>query len=167
MLGETYYSQVPLRYGDYMAKLSIAPVSPGLRALTDAKVDLDDRPDGLRAAVVAFFAGEGGEWELRAQLCTTSTHADRGRVGRWPEDESPYVTVAPSRRRAAAGVDRRTLPAVVDDRLAFSPWHGIAAHRPLGSVNRARKPAYEMSKRFRAEHNGVAIDEPAKDVTLP
>lgn len=166
VLGETYYSQVPLLYGEYMAKVSIAPTSAALRALTDAKVDLDD-PDGLRAAVVAFFSTQGGEWEVRVQLCT-----DIGKMPiedasvEWDEDESPYVTVA---RLVAEPQPAWTAArsAVVDDRLAFSPWHGIAAHRPLGSVNRARKPAYERSKRFRAEHNGVAIDEPTKEATLP
>jgi len=69
-LGETYYSQVPILYGDYMAKVQVAPVAPGLTALTGSPVDLDDRPDGLRDAVVAHFATQGGEWELRAQLCT-------------------------------------------------------------------------------------------------
>ena len=32
--GETYYSQVPIRYGDYIAKISLAPISPGLTELT-------------------------------------------------------------------------------------------------------------------------------------
>jgi hypothetical protein len=77
----------------------------------------------------------------------------------WPEDESPYVTVA-----------RITAPAqntwsaekqvAVDAGLSFSPWHALAAHRPLGSVMRARKTAYEQSAKFRAEHNHVAVKEP-------
>ena len=167
VLGETYYSQVPVRYGDHIAKLSIAPVSAGLVALTDAEVDLDQKPNGLRGAVVDFFSTQGGEWELRAQLCTG---LDRMPVEdasvEWPEDESPYVAVA---RLVAdpqpAWTHGRSV--AVDDQLAFSPWHGIAAHRPLGSVMRARKQSYEMSKRFRAEHNGVVIDEPAKDAVLP
>ena len=167
VLGETYYSQVPLLYGDFMAKLSLVPTSAGLRALTDAKVDLDDRPDGLRNAVVAFFATQGGEWALRAQLCTdlAAMPIEDASV-EWDEAASPYVTVA----RLVADPQPAWTPersAVVDDRLAFSPWHGLAAHRPLGSVNRARKPVYEMSKRFRAEHNGVAIDEPGREASLP
>ena len=48
----------------------------------------------------------------------------------------------------------------VDERMAFSPWHGLAAHRPLGSIMRVRKAAYENSVRFRAEHNGVEVGEP-------
>jgi hypothetical protein len=77
----------------------------------------------------------------------------------WPEDESPYVTVATI---TAAAQDPWTVEkiAAIDQGLAFSPWHALAAHRPLGSVNRARKMAYKMSAKFRAEHQGREITEP-------
>lgn len=167
VLGETYYSQAPLLYGDYIAKIAVAPSSAGLTARTDEKVDLDGKPDGLRQAVVDHFATQGGEWELRVQLCTDLDKMpveDASVV--WPEDVSPYVVVGRivADRQPAWTAARST---VVDDQLAFSPWHGLAAHRPLGSVMRARKQTYEMSKRFRAEHNDVAITEPDRDAVLP
>lgn len=167
VLGETYYTQVPMRFGDYVAKLSVAPVSPGLTALTAAKVDLEDRPNGLRDEVVAFFRDHGGEWEVRVQLLRdldTMPVEDASFV--WPEDQSPYqrvarIVVEPQDAWSAA---RST---AVDDGVAFSPWHALAAHRPLGSVMRARKATYEASKNFRAERNGVAATEPAADFKLP
>jgi hypothetical protein len=42
----------------------------------------------------------------------------------------------------------------VDKGTAFSPWNGLAAHQPLGAINRARKAIYEASARFRLSHNG-------------
>ncbi len=167
VLGETYYSQVPLLFGDYIAKISVAPVSPALKALHGAPVDLKDSPNGLRDAVVDFFAGQGGEWELRAQLCTDLDHMpveDAAKV--WPEDRSPYVTIARIRVEPQTAWSEARSEAV-DEGLAFSPWHGLAAHRPLGSVMRLRKQAYEMSARFRAEHNGHATDEPRSFAPLP
>lgn len=53
-LGETFYTQTPFRYGEHIAKLSVAPVSPELTALKDAPVDLAGKPNGLRAAVIDF-----------------------------------------------------------------------------------------------------------------
>jgi len=47
-----------------------------------------------------------------------------------------------------------------DDRIAFSPWHGIAAHRPIGSIMRVRKAVYEASTNFRAKANRCPIHEP-------
>ena len=161
VLGETYYSQAPLRHGDHVAKLAVAPASDGLKALTDAPVDLDDRPNGLRDAVVDFFARNGAEWNVQVQLCTDLDKMpieDASVV--WPQDLSPYVTVA----RITAGPqdawnDERAK--AIDDGMLFTPWHGLAAHRPLDAVMRSRKMAYEASARFRAEKNGRKIDEPS------
>ena len=166
-LGETYFTQVPLRYGDHVVKLSVAPVSPALTALTDAKVDLEDRPNGLRDSAVSFFGGQGGEWEVRVQLMRDpeSMPIEDAAVV-WPEDESPYqrvgrIVVDPQNAWSA---ERSK---AVDDGLAFSPWHALAAHRPLGSVMRARKATYEASKRFRAERNGTTASEPPETFNLP
>ncbi|WP_273456836.1 catalase family protein [Nevskia ramosa] len=160
ILGETFYSQVPLRFGDYVAKISLAPVSPALTALTGAKLDLSERPDGLRETVSLYFAANTGEWELRAQLCTdleTMPIEDASVV--WPEESSPYVTVARITVRPQPAWDE-TRQKFLDDSLSFSPWHGIAAHQPLGSVMRARKLSYEMSATLRANLNGSPIIEP-------
>lgn len=160
VLGETYYSQAPICYGAHIAKVAVAPASAALRALTDAKVDLADRPNGLRGAVVDFFSGNAAEWELRVQLCTdlASMPVEDASVV-WPEDASPYLAVARiSVPPQAAWSEARA--EAVDDGFSFSPWHGLAAHRPLGSVMRARKAAYDHSARFRAERNRRAVQEP-------
>ena len=69
-LGETYYTQVPLRHSGYIAKISIAPVSPHLVELTGSKVDTSDRPDALREDIAEVLIEQDSVWELRAQLCT-------------------------------------------------------------------------------------------------
>jgi hypothetical protein len=38
ILGETFYSQAPLRFGDFIAKASMAPKSPELKVLTQARM---------------------------------------------------------------------------------------------------------------------------------
>jgi len=37
--------------------------------------------------------------------------------------------------------------------LAFSPWHSLAAHQPLGSINRLRRSVYSES----ANHRGASF----------
>jgi hypothetical protein len=160
ILGETFYTAVPLLYGHYFGKASVAPVSPELTALTDAPVNLKGKPDGLREAVSDFFAANGGEWELRVQLATDIDKMPIEDASvQWSEEESPYVTVAHIRvaPQSAWSAERVTK---IDDGMAFSPWHGIAAHRPLGGVMRARKRSYEMSSRYRGEKNGCPMREP-------
>lgn len=167
LLGETYYSVVPFLYGDFYAKLSVVPVSGELLALKDQPVDLDDKPNGLREAVNQHFAAQGGEWEVRIQLATDLDKMPIEDASiRWPEDESPYIAVARiTVDPQPAWTDARAT--VVDDTLAFSPWHGLAAHRPLGGVMRSRKPVYEMSSTFRAHHNGCPMHEPLASTKLP
>lgn len=157
ILGETFYTAVPVLYGPYFAKLSIAPVSPELTALTNAPLDTNGHPNALRDAVSTFFATQGAEWEVRVQLATDIERMPVEDASvRWPEEESPYVAVA--RIRAApqpAWSEARSK--AIDDGMVFSPWHGIAAHRPIGGVMRSRKPAYEISAAFRGQFNGCPI----------
>lgn len=161
LLGETYFSQAPILYGTYMAKISIAPISNALIHLKDAPVDLAGKPDGLREAVINFFANQSAEWELRVQLCTdleSMPIEDSSIV--WSEQLSPYIAVARiTAKPQLAWSEARSK--VVDDGMSFSPWHGIAAHRPIGSIMRVRKMAYAMSARFRAERNGQPMVETA------
>ncbi len=167
ILGETFYSQAPLLYGPYIAKVSAAPVSPDLTALTNAPLNVNGKPNGIREAVVGFFRQNGGEWELHVQLCTDlDTMPIEDASVAWPEDKSPYVAVARiSVPPQEAWSEARS--AAVDDGLAFSPWHGLAAHRPLGSIMRARKTTYARSAQFRAERNGRTIQEPRTGGDLP
>lgn len=167
ILGETFFSQAPILFGPYMARVSVAPISAGLVALTDAKLNVNGHPNGLRDAVLDFFATTGGEWELRVQLCTDleSMPIEDASVA-WPEDVSPYIAVARiTVEPQAAWSPARS--AAIDDGMAFSPWHGVHAHRPIGSVMRVRKAVYEMSAHFRAEHNGRTMAEPASLDDLP
>ena len=165
-LGETYYTQTAFRYGAHVAKLSLAPASVSLTALHDQPVPLAGKPNGLRDALIAYFARHGDTWDLRVQLRTNPrTMPMEDASVPWPETESPYRTVA--RLTVApqpAWSEARARQA--DDALCFSPWHGLAAHRPLGSINRARRTVYGMSAAFRAERTGCPIHEPRERLAL-
>ena len=94
-LGETYYTQVPLRHGGYIAKLSIAPVSPNLTELAGSKIDTSGRPDALREDIGEVLIEQDSVWELRVQLCTDLEKMpveDSSVV--WDEKQSPYVAIA-------------------------------------------------------------------------
>ena len=158
-LGDTYYSQVPFLYGDYIAKFALAPVSPNLTELTGDRVNTSDRPDALREVIRETMIEQGGTWELRVQLNTDlGTMPVEDASVEWDAEQSPYrtvgrITVEP---QLSLGTD---LANQIEEQTFFSPWHGLAAHRPLGSVNRARRQAYEMSAEFRARFNGCPVHD--------
>lgn len=81
-------------------------------------------------------------------------------------DQSPYIPVARITAPAQEAWSEARSGAV-DDGLAFSAWHGLTAHRPLGSIMRARKAAYAMGAQFRQEHNRQSVEEPRSELALP
>lgn len=161
LLGETFFTQVPLRFGEYIAKCSLAPVSDALRKLTDVELPADDNPFQLRDATSAYFAGNGAEWELRAQLCVDLEQMPiEDASALWSEEHSPYRTVARlyvPRQSSWMGEVSEEL----ERRLSFSPWHALQSHQPLGSVMRARRQVYAVMAEQRAARNGVSIAEPS------
>ena len=165
-LGDSYYSQTAFRYGDFIAKFSLVPVSSNLTQLHGDRVNVTGRPDALREVVGETIVEQGGEWELRVQLCTDleKMPVEDASVP-WDEEASPYrtvgrISVSP---QLSIGTDLQRL---VDEQTFFSPWHGLAAHQPLGSVNRARRDTYEMSAEARARFNGCPMhDAPTLDST--
>ena len=167
ILGDTFYSQAPLRHGDFIAKLCISPISPNLLALHNAPVDLAGKPDGLRALVREFFLANDATWEVRIQLCTDlqAMPIEDASV-KWPDDVSPYVAVARITVPAQDSWERAKVDAI-DEGTTFSPWRGLLAHQPLGSIMRARRRAYESSAAYRRERSGFALVEPHDEVNLP
>ncbi|MTV40319.1 catalase family protein [Duganella radicis] len=157
ILGETFYTVVPILYGRYMAKLSLAPLSPELAALKGQPVALEHRPNGLRGAVVDFMTEHQAEWELRVQLCTDlATMPIEDASVEWT---APWIPVARISAPPQAGWTHG-LSVLVDDGMQFNPWHCIADHRPLGSIMRVRRAVYAASLRFRAGRNGTSMAEP-------
>ncbi|GJE34419.1 hypothetical protein LDDCCGHA_4630 [Methylobacterium oxalidis] len=47
--------------------------------------------------------------------------------------------------------------------MRFSVFTGLAAHRPLGNINRARKAPYRHSPTFRQRFDGCPIHEPGSE----
>jgi hypothetical protein len=171
ILSETFYTQSSYLFGPFMGKFSLKPVSPSLKALAEKHIDLNGKPDALRESVIEYFGNQGAEWELQVQL---NTNLEKMPIEDssvlWPEDESPYVTIAHLSAPPQNAWSSKSI-AEVDDCLSFSPWHGLAAHRPLGGVNRVRQSTYKQSAAFRGSHNGCPMHEPrrgamAEDKTL-
>lgn len=166
LLGETYWSQGALRFGEHVAKVAAVPVSANLTGLTGRRVPVGE-PSALRDLTAEFFADQRGTWEVRVQLAVdlATTPVEDASV-EWPEDVAPHRTVAtitvepqdsssPARRVHA------------DDDLSFNPWHCLVEHQPLGSIQRVRRPVYDDSSRERHELNDRPLREPESIDELP
>ena len=70
ILAQTFYTAAPLRYGDYVAKISVAPSSTSVKGCVASKFTPTLDADAQRDMVVDFFHSNSAEYEVRAQLCT-------------------------------------------------------------------------------------------------
>ena len=136
-------------------------------ALAERSVLEDDPSHVLRDLVEQWATDRETVFDVRVQLRTDAERMPVEDAGvDWPQDESPYRSVAtvrlpPQQPYSSA---RRVF---ADDRLAFRPWHGLAAHRPLGSVNRLRQEAYEALGAQRFGLNAVEGTEMRSVDELP
>lgn len=165
-MAEAYFTQAPIRYGDFIAKLAVVPVARAQTALAKTDIDRND-PDALRTATVGYLRDHDAAFEVRVQLCTDLKSMPVEDASKeWSEDESPYVAVAQLRvpRQEAYSPARQ---AYVDDALSFCVSHSLAAHRPLGSIMRARLRAYPEMSRARREANSKLLTEPRSIDEVP
>ncbi|MBZ4033804.1 catalase family protein [Flavobacterium sp. 17A] len=171
ILGDTYFSMAALRFGDYVAKINVKPLSDNVKELAGKKIDKDiidaDEHAFLTKIVADFFQSATAEYEIGAQLCTDLEimPVEDGSV-QWPEDQSPYqpvgkITFHPQQTFSP---ERRVY---ADDTLSFNPFHSLADHRPLGNIMRVRQLAYETSSRYRHHMNAKARIEPVSIDQLP
>ena len=118
-----------------------------------------DGDDYLREVMTQQLqAGEGCfDFYLQKQLDPKKQLMEDARYA-WKESESPFIKVA-----------RITIPAQdlgskeqqeYCENLSFNPWHGLKIHKPLGSVNRARRDVMKAISDFRLKTNGIERKEP-------
>lgn len=138
------------------------PVAPALTALTGTIVKADgEHPNAIRETVQREMKSIEGQWDVRVQLCRDLERQPvEDPTVEWKEDEALFrrvgiITAKPQDSRAPEKVE------AVDERMRFSIWTGLAAHQPLGNVNRARKAPYHHSAGFRERFNTCPIHEPS------
>ena len=166
-LYDSYFSQAPLRYGDYVAKLAAFPASVHQDQLKDWLLDPHEDEDGFRHATVDFFGEHDVVFELKVQLwANAETQPIEDTSVEWPANDSQYRTVATLRlpRQAAYSPERVRY---FDEVMTFRPAHSLAAHRPLGGVMRARLQVYQALSDFRHRENGVAAANTASIEDIP
>lgn len=78
----------------------------------------------------------------------------------WSTSESPFIPVARILFKAQDFASDEQ--ASTCEHLSFTPWHALPEHRPLGSLNRARRKAYTASSTVRHDLNGVPRQEPTE-----
>ena len=164
-LGESFSTVTPLRYGAYIAKVAFVPASSSLTELTGKHVDLGEGYNPLRDLLRAFFAGETAVWNVQVQLALTDEKhfpIEKADV-EWPAKDSPWATLTAEPQESYS--DARQV--FTDEQITYSPWHALAAHRPLGGIMRSRLQAYKDAQAYRAQRNAREIVHPQMISEVP
>jgi Catalase len=144
-----YFSSTPYLLGDQPVKYCATPTTSSA-----ASVPSNPGDDFLRAAMRAQLRDQVAEFVfgIQRQIDPQSMPVENAAV-RWDEAASPFVAVA-TLRLLAQNFDTPERNRQGED-MRFSPWHCLAAHRPLGSINRARRVVYHGISELRRRLNGV------------
>lgn len=171
ILGDTYFSMAAIRFGDYVAKINMKPLSKSVKEFSGKKIDkefIEEDENAFLTKIIADFFQDGtAVYEMSAQLCSDLEimPVEDGSV-QWPENQSPYQPIAKITfyPQQTFSPERRVY---ADDVLSFNPFHCLTAHRPLGNIMRVRKLAYETSSRYRHHMNAQPRCEPKTIDELP
>lgn len=138
---ENLFSAVPMANGPFAVRVRLVPAATNgpqnPAAKTDWGADFSER-----------LAKGALQWDLQLQpfVREEMTPIEDASVN-WP---SPYTTVArltlpPQDTQSAAG---QALARQIEAGV-FDPWQALAAHRPLGDVQRTRRVVYFVSQKGR------------------
>ena len=155
----TYFSASPIRFGKHVAKYRAKPAGDRRDSYLDLVKRLGSDADAMRLALEETLRTEQVLFEFQVQLRTSEqTMPIEDVTVQWPESESPYRTVA---RLLLPRQEIASLLQQLDcQNLAFNVWHALAAHRPLGGINRVRRWAYPVSSAWRRQQTRMKSKAP-------
>ena len=146
----TYFSMAPIRFGSYVAKCRAKPAGDRHDSYLKLIQRLASEADAMRLALEETMRTQEVLFEFQVQLRTSErTMPIEDASVEWPESESPYRTVAHLLLPRQEIELLRQQDAYKN--LSFNVWHALAAHRPLGGINRVRRWAYVLSSTWRRQ----------------
>lgn len=153
----SYFSSVPFALGDAAVKYVAVPRINGARR---SKLD---SPDGLSEALVEQLSRDEIVFDFGVDVQSdANAQPIEDPAVKWSERGADRVWLA-TITIARQSVDPHSKLA---ENIAFSPWHSLEAHRPLGAINRARKPVYAAMAGLRHALND-AQQEPDRKHSHP
>ncbi len=149
-----FWSTTPYQFGSQAVKYSAKPHQAEV-----TKIPKNPSENFLREAMKQHLAGQDAYFDFMVQFQTDPDQMPIEDASvTWNEAASPFRKVATIRIPAQSFDTEEQLE--IAENLSFTPWHSLPEHRPLGSINRARRVVYETISKHRHELNKAACREP-------
>jgi len=151
-LWTTYFSNTAYKLGPHNVKFKMQACGP---QVSNVKRQKDD-PDFLKHNLAEELSQGDACMQLAVQLQNVSKQMPiEDATVLWKEGESPFIPVADIK------IIEQTFDTTAQqqfcENLSYSPWNALAAHKPIGALNRARKFVYEASANLRHQINGTEV----------
>jgi hypothetical protein len=155
-LGIQYFSAAPFLFGSdrvmkYSAKPSAevpptqSPVTPRPENyLRDALTETINRDEPLYFDFLLQVRHEGEDFGVDNESIENAS-------SEWKESDYPFISVAKITISAPQSEVDSAENKARCEKLAFTPWHSLAEHQPIGSINRLRQSVYQASAEHRLE----------------
>jgi hypothetical protein len=150
-LGIPYFSAAPFLFGpDRVMKFSARPRV----AIPPAQVPQPSADNYLRNSIIETLHGrEPIVFDFLVQIRKEVGEVDiENATTIWDEKTYPFTKVATITIPSPQEVDNAQTIAHCEQ-LAFTPWHALPEHQPIGSINRLRKTIYEALAEYRRGNN--------------
>ncbi|MEM7027862.1 MAG: catalase family protein [Pseudomonadota bacterium] len=147
-LATQYFSNTPYKLGPHNIKFSAKACS--LDANSNTQVNND--PDFLSKTMQAELQQQAACFDFMVQLQNPKKYMPIEDASiEWKESDASYVPIAKITipQQSFGSVEQKQFC----ENLSFSPWNGLAEHRPIGQLNRIRKVVYEASAKYRTKKN--------------
>lgn len=163
------YSQSAYRHGDYVAKYGVFPLGAEQLAAADDNITDGDPINIISQATRRFHLAHKVTYAFCAQMLQDLSEQPVEDIGvEWDANKYPFEQIATLEFEPQDSwlPEFRTW---WDDRITVNSWHGLEAHRPLGSTNRMRRVVYAESRKLRLRVNGYKdyIEPGLHEVPVP
>ncbi|KAJ4295013.1 hypothetical protein N0V90_007021 [Kalmusia sp. IMI 367209] len=154
MVAMPEYSQSAYRFGDYVAKFGVFPLSEEQKKLEETEIKDSDPINIISQELRSFHMKNNVTYSFCAQLLQDVNEQPVEDIGiEWDAKKYPFEQIA----TMEFPPQDSWLPEFRvwwDDRITVNSWHGLKVHQPLGSTNRMRRVVYAESRKLRLRVNG-------------
>lgn len=150
-----YFGAAPFLFGsDRVMKFSVKP----LHQVNPAILPPDLAPDYLRRALTeSINQNERIEFDFMVQVRNDDGDAMgiENASSIWDKKQFPFIKIAKITVPTPQTEFNSEANKTQCEDMAFTPWHSLPEHQPIGSINRLRKQVYQSSAKHRSEEREV------------
>ncbi|MGY9002177.1 MAG: catalase [Rhodospirillales bacterium] len=146
-----YFSVTPYQHGLGESRKAIKFSSSPCKVTSKKETKVQSSPNFLRHAMQDRLQVQNSCFDFKIQTRPDASFEVEDVVKEWDAKKAPFVSVAkiiiPKQLFDTAALNEAC------EGMTYNPWHTLAEHKPLGTINRMRRVVYQTISTLRSEMN--------------